>query len=1071
MVPPVSDRENKKSFDFNTLTLAQQRACVEEFRDAFNIGVPDHMRMVHAHSPEAFGPGAKYRVYPLNDTALAKLREDENLYYCVGAVTPYEYEDTGNKGWKRRVEDIGAGVVVGFDDIGTKTMKKCGKGLDFFEQTLPPTAVIETSPGNFQLLYFLAAPILDSHEYGDVLRSIIKPLSERYGIDKLADVNRVLRLPFGINNKTLEDGSLKYPDEDGNPWRVRLVYADYDVRYSPEEIATAYELEIVPTPRKSEVVRRVAGREEDSYKAAGFDLIAEAYTKAGRAWSTRTEAGRKYRICCPFEGEHASGGMNDDAFIADPTASKNGYFTFGCSHGSCNRDSEAYAAGRRTFAAAMEAAGVADAARTAAMMAERAFSEKFVREMNEAALWADGMTVSEWIEILKMNAAIDPEPAIESGGDSNMSDGDAARESAQSKLGASVDDDEGDLPAEIKALREVPRPTVRPGFTYSSVDFRFEGGKLRQRAGVHYHGYKSDGKGGRKAHDAWVCSPLEIKAITRSSSGDSYGRLIRLLDGDGRWVETAVPMKMLAADPKDLREMLLDRGVVIDRAESKGLEEYLMLHANRVLPKVYCAPRTGWYEDSRSFVLPSQVIGDAGVVYQSNELRVPYDTAGSFDGWKANVAALAVGNPAMILAMSVAFAGTLLRDLNMEGAGFHLFGASSGGKTTVSMASLSAWGGPGLKKTWNNTANAIEAVAANRTDTLLLLDEIGQVRDVKVVDEAAYSIVNGVGRGRSSQRGNETASKQWRVCLLSNGEKPFEIIMAEGGLSAKAGQEVRLANIPVNGKFGVFDDLHGRESGNVLSDDIKRAAATDYGWAGPAFVAALLESRTNAVAEFKEVFDRFEDAQAGQEKRVASSFALVALAGELAIRFGVVPWPVGAVVDAALSAFALWKNRRPSKSANAEFHAIWKGIVDFVERNGESRFSDIRHGDKPYTIMVKNEAGDDVPQVISPPRIANRAGYFETIEDREGLNSDEAEMVPGLEGFDGERKIFAFIAAGFSEATKGYDREMVRRALDEVGAVYERNGKPGWNLQAKVRGENMRLHFVDVAKLRIALGD
>jgi len=293
MVSLDSDRENKNSFDFNALTLAQQRACVEEFRDALKEGIPDEMRIVHAHSPEAFGPGSKYGVSPLNDAAIARLSEDENLYYCVGAVTPYKYEDTGKNGWRRRVEDIGAGVVIGFDDIGTKTVKKCGKGLDFFEKTLQPTAVIETSPDNFQLLYFLAAPILDSHEYGDVLRSIIKPLSERYGIDKLADVNRVLRLPFGINNKTLEDGPLKYPDKDGKPWRVRLVYADYDVRYTPEQIATAYGLTIERSPRQAEVVRRVAGREEDPYKAAGFDLIAEAYTKAGRAWPTRTEAGRK----------------------------------------------------------------------------------------------------------------------------------------------------------------------------------------------------------------------------------------------------------------------------------------------------------------------------------------------------------------------------------------------------------------------------------------------------------------------------------------------------------------------------------------------------------------------------------------------------------------------------------------------------------------------------------------------------------------------------------------------------------------------------------------------------------
>jgi hypothetical protein len=404
MVTPADDAV-KNSLDVNKLTLAERRAIVEEFRDALKVGVPDDMRIVFAQSPDAFGPGSKYVVNPLNDAALAKLREDENLYYCVAAVTKYTYGDTGHTGWRRTQESVGAGILVGFDDIGTKTVKKCGKGLDFFEETLRPTAVIETSPGNFQCLYFLAAPILDSHEYGDVLRSIIKPLSDRYGIDKLADINRVLRLPFGINNKTLEDGSLKYPEGDG-AWRVRLVYADYAVRYTPQEIAEAYGVEIVRTPRKAEIERRVAGRDEDPYKAAGFDLLADAYTKAGRAWPSRTEAGRKYRICCPFEGEHASGGMNDDAMIADPAASKNGYFTFHCSHGSCNSDSEAYAEGRRTFAAAMTAAGISADAWLVAEKAERKEMEAIERRLRRVNLvdWVNGLTWDEWVRAVEADA-------------------------------------------------------------------------------------------------------------------------------------------------------------------------------------------------------------------------------------------------------------------------------------------------------------------------------------------------------------------------------------------------------------------------------------------------------------------------------------------------------------------------------------------------------------------------------------------------------------------------------------------------------------------------------------------
>ncbi|KWE57492.1 DUF927 domain-containing protein [Burkholderia sp. MSMB2157WGS] len=1052
MVPPVSDRENKNSFDFNTLTLAQQRACVEEFRDAFNVGVPDHMRMVHAQSPEAFGPGAKYRVYPLNDTALAKLREDENLYYCVGAVTPYEYEDTGNKDWRRRVEDIGAGVVVGFDDIGTKTMKKCGKGLDFFEQTLPPTAVIETSPGNFQLLYFLAAPILDSHDYGDVLRSIIKPLSERYGIDKLADVNRVLRLPFGINNKTLEDGSLKYPDKDGNPWRVRLVYADYDVRYSPEEIAAAYGLTIERTPRKSEVVRRVAGREEDPYKAAGFDLIADAYTKADRAWPTRTEAGRKYRICCPFEGEHASGGMNDDAFIADPAASKNGYFTFGCSHGSCNGDSEAYAAGRRTFAAAMEAAGVSQAAHKAAMMVDRAASNELVRELNEAALWADGMTVNEWIEILKANAE------IESGGDLNMSDGDAARESAQSKLGAQDD-------ATPTGNSIFPTADERPCCRVYEKPFEIK--KRKYPAGLYLHGVKYDKDNNATNFNIYLCSPLRILAETRNRNDAEYGILIEFKTEKG-WKKWCVPAAMLVGDATDAKRELARHGLKINPDAEKELVKYFRLFSST--QKLFSASTTGW-DGSASFVLPERVIGGTDIYFQSRSVVAPYGSGGSLEGWRG-MAALARGNPLLMLGISASFAGPLLKHLHVSGAGLHFFGDSSTGKSTIARAAVATWGSANFMRTWNATANGLEGAAVTHTDTLLALDEMGQARDMRDVYEAAYALINGSGRSRAQQNGDVRESKSWRVFLMSNGEGTMSALLDEGDLRAKAGQQVRLLDIPASRKYGAFDDLHGRSSGAAFSDEVSRLAAENFGWAGVAFVERLIADLATGV-KLGERLDAMVDkfgAQDGQERRVARAFAMCAMAGEMATGYGILPWTDGDALAAALASFKAWKSYRPSsKLSNSEDAQILQSVLDGIERFEDTKFSDIRYGElRELEVM---EGDQKVIKSVAHRVSGDRYGYWEAIKDE--MPVDETDTAEGLEMFDegNVRRRYFLTASGLGALTKGFDNRRVIKALDAAGALFDREKSKAAKVK-KVPGKGgVRMYFIDLEKVREALSE
>jgi putative DNA primase/helicase len=48
------------------------------------------------------------------------------------------------------------------------------------------------------------------------------------------------------------------------------------------------------------------------------------------------------------------------------------------------------------------------------------------------------------------------------------------------------------------------------------------------------------------------------------------------------------------------------------------------------------------------------------------------------------------------------------------------------------------------------------------------------------------------------------------------------------------------------------------------------------------------------------------DGADGQVKRAASKFALVAMAGELAIEYGIVPWPKGDAVKAAAEMFDAW---------------------------------------------------------------------------------------------------------------------------------------------------------------------
>jgi putative DNA primase/helicase len=77
----------------------------------------------------------------------------------------------------------------------------------------------------------------------------------------------------------------------------------------------------------------------------------------------------------------------------------------------------------------------------------------------------------------------------------------------------------------------------------------------------------------------------------------------------------------------------------------------------------------------------------------------------------------------------------------------------------------------------------------------------------------------------------------------------------------------------------------------------------------------------------------------GQVARVAQRFALIAFAGELAIRKGVLPWAAEEAVKAAGICFEAWLAERGHAGA-AEAHGGIEAVRSFLQMHGMSRFID-----------------------------------------------------------------------------------------------------------------------------------
>ncbi|WP_250528621.1 DUF927 domain-containing protein [Caballeronia sp. ATUFL_F1_KS4A] len=497
----------------------------------------------------------------------------------------------------------------------------------------------------------------------------------------------------------------------------------------------------------------------------------------------------------------------------------------------------------------------------------------------------------------------------------------------------------------------------------------------------------------------WICSPLHVRALVRDRASENWGRLLEWKDADDHPHVWAMPMEMLRSDGADMRGELARLGLDISpsfRARNK-LTEYVTTAKPRA--RCRCVTRTGWHNGA--FVFPDRTIGESAerVIFQSEVVMRTYSQAGTLEDWKRDVAAYCSGNSRMLVAVSTAFAGMMLAYSGQESGGLNIVGDSSTGKTTALRAACSVYGGPDYMQRWRATSNGLEGLAALHNDTLLVLDELAQV-DPREAGEIAYMLANGTGKARAGRTGSARARQSWRLLFLSAGEIGLAQHMQAGGKKAKAGQEVRLVEIPADAGrgFGLFETLHGHAGGAQLSALINEGSARSYG------VAAI--EMLNAIAKEPDVVERYlrqettkfladhlpADAN-GQAHRVCQRLALIGLAGEYATDLGVTGWKSGEACSAAVTCFRAWVENRGGVG-NHEHAAILSHVKAFFEAHEESRFTDL------------NDVSDR-------PTI-NRAGYRRLVEGTpEYLVFPEVFKREVSQGFDPKGTAKALVNAGW----------------------------------------------------------
>lgn len=280
-------------------------------------------------------------------------------------------------------------------------------------------------------------------------------------------------------------------------------------------------------------------------------------------------------------------------------------------------------------------------------------------------------------------------------------------------------------------------------------------------------------------------------------------------------------------------------------------------------------------------------------------------TSGTVEAWKENVSALCVGNTRLVFSVACAFAGGLLRPAGMASGGFHLYGDASSGKTTALRVAASVFGGPASLQGWRTSEQALEAIAAQHCDGLLILDELAQV-DPQTARDVAHMLTLGQGKSRATRAG-ALPRAFWRLLFLSAGEVD---------LSTYAQTDTKtVIDIPADAGagMGAFETLHGMEGGADFARHITGQAGSVYGAVGHAWMSWLVDQADTfplggicADSIYEAAAELLPPGSNQRISRVAARFALVGMAGELATNLGLTGWPKGESERAARACFDAW---------------------------------------------------------------------------------------------------------------------------------------------------------------------
>ncbi|QKK05621.1 MAG: hypothetical protein HND56_07945 [Pseudomonadota bacterium] len=228
--------------------------------------------------------------------------QTSNTYFSIATFVP-----DGDGYYRRRKKSFKSLHCIMLDDVGTKVPRE--------RLRVEPSALIETSAGNFQALYFLKAPESDIKKIDSFMKAVISAGLCDAGAG--GPTARLARLPFGCNGKHVPYFECRLTD-----WNPQN-------QYSLEEMSLAFGL---GQHRSSSKRVEAKSDAEISLSGSGGEAIVSALKDKGLYKATLGDG--KHDITCPWVKEHTNAEDNGTAYFEPSKNYPGGGFK--CHHGHCN---------------------------------------------------------------------------------------------------------------------------------------------------------------------------------------------------------------------------------------------------------------------------------------------------------------------------------------------------------------------------------------------------------------------------------------------------------------------------------------------------------------------------------------------------------------------------------------------------------------------------------------------------------------------------------------------------------------------------------------------------------------